>query len=131
MATEDPTLRRPARGDTIPGAYLSDNRPGPRYLIDYTAPDTQWFEVRANGVRLRTFYTGGVNGRSAIDTAIGNVMDESETGVELELFTGGVAGLPQRLHPAGPSTRRPLHPRRRLTTPRERNRSSWPPPTTG
>jgi hypothetical protein len=90
MATQDPTLLRPARGDTIPGAFLSDNRPGPRYLIDYMAPDAQWFEVRANGVRLRTFYTGGVNGRSAIDTAIGNVMDESDTGVELELYTGGL-----------------------------------------
>jgi hypothetical protein len=31
-----------------------------------------------------------VNGRSATDTAIGNVMHESEAGVELELFSGGL-----------------------------------------
>jgi hypothetical protein len=90
MPTHDDTALRPARGDTIPGAFLSDNQPGPRYLIDYTAPDAQWFEVRANGIRIRTFYTGGVNRRSAIETAIGNVMDESEaTDAALELFTGG------------------------------------------
>jgi len=90
MPTQDDTALRPARGDTIPGAFLSDNQPGPRYLIDYMALDARWFEVRADGVRVRTFYTGGVNRRSAVETAIGNVMDESEaTDAVLELFTGG------------------------------------------
>jgi hypothetical protein len=55
-----------------------------RLLLDPHAPDAQSYRiyrVEGNGLRLvAAFRTGGVNGKSADDTAIGNLADLSEHG---------------------------------------------------
>jgi hypothetical protein len=61
-----------------------------RFLLDPTAPDREAYEIRARGLQVATFVTGGVNGKSADDTAIGNLADASEYHPdELTLRKGG------------------------------------------
>lgn len=50
-----------------------------RMLLDEGAPDAERFYITTlRGVRLAAFRTGGVNGKTAEDTAIGNAADLSE-----------------------------------------------------
>lgn len=64
-------------------------RPNDRFLIDPDGPDAEWFEIRNDAARVTAFYTGGVNGKSAEDTAIGNLIDASEyTDGALHLYRG-------------------------------------------
>lgn len=61
-----------------------------RLLINPKAPDKQTYKIvavtRGRALTLATFQTGGVNGRTADETAEGNVMDASETEGKLELY---------------------------------------------
>ena len=51
-----------------------------RMLLDEHAPDALAFDIRPaeGGMRMAAFITGGVNGKTAIETAVGNLMDMSE-----------------------------------------------------
>lgn len=53
--------------------------PHSRLLIDPDGPGVEGFIIRnERGGVIATFATGGVNGKTARDTAIGNLMDASE-----------------------------------------------------
>lgn len=50
-----------------------------RFLLDPDAADARCYEIRGGVYRTEVFTTGGVNGKSADDTAIGNLLDYTES----------------------------------------------------
>lgn len=50
-----------------------------RLLLDPAGPDPATYLLAGPEGKVATFYTGGVNGKSADDTAIGNLLDASES----------------------------------------------------
>lgn len=79
----------------------STTYPRQRLLLDPTGPGAKAYDIRpaGGGMTIVAFVTGGVNGNSADDTAIRNLLDVSDYAAgPLELWGGGA--LPTYLNGA-------------------------------